>query len=182
MKMPFSKTIKQNLDLLKLRRGLRKEHWLFSEGRLKLILSEWKEWEKYYLPVDVKGKVVLDVGAGEGETAYFFLRHGAERVVCVEPDKVAYDYLLVNARVHPEMTVLTHPFENRQLEVFTHALLKMDIEGYEESLLEVTPPSPAVIEVHGLQLRDKFKRKGYIIKYNTYRNNKEICYAYWRCG
>jgi ubiquinone/menaquinone biosynthesis C-methylase UbiE len=37
-----------------------------------LMLKEWDIWEKCYLPpFTLKGKTVLDVGVGYGETALF---------------------------------------------------------------------------------------------------------------
>jgi len=61
--------------------------------------------------------------------------------------------------------------------------MKMDVEGYEEALLDVELTRPAVIEVHGLQLRDKFQQKGYRIAYNeiTAKKYECICFAYWMC-
>src|SRR5437867_10380800 len=37
-------------------------------------------WHKWYLPPDgVEGKIVVDMGAGCGETAQFYLLHGAKQ-------------------------------------------------------------------------------------------------------
>jgi len=41
--------------------------------------------KKEYPPIDVKGKVVADVGANIGDTAIYFALLGAERVVAFEP-------------------------------------------------------------------------------------------------
>jgi hypothetical protein len=43
-----------------------------------IIYSELDQFEKYYLPpFPLKNKKVLDLGACCGETAYFYLQHGA---------------------------------------------------------------------------------------------------------
>jgi hypothetical protein len=74
VRIPFSRTIKNFIKIPLLKKELVKESWSFSSYRLKMILNETVEWEKYYLPIDIKGKIVLDVGAGEGETARFFFK------------------------------------------------------------------------------------------------------------
>jgi len=52
-----------------------------------------------YLPRhSIEGKVVLDVGAGCGETAALFLAAGARSVVCVEPNREAFFLLLENIK------------------------------------------------------------------------------------
>lgn len=69
-----------------------------------MFLSEYTKWKKWYLPPDhrkgIKGQVVLDVGAGCGETAYFFLKNGASKVISIEPDKKAFEILSENSRVN----------------------------------------------------------------------------------
>ncbi len=62
--------------------------------------------------------------------------------------------------------------------------MQMDIEGYEEALLGVELSVPAVIEVHGLQLRDKFLKKGYRISYSNFDVERGFAccsYAFWKC-
>jgi hypothetical protein len=48
-----------------------------------VLERELDDWHRNYLPI---GRVVLDIGAGNGETAQFYLNHGAEHVICIEPD------------------------------------------------------------------------------------------------
>ena len=83
--------------------------WVFSKGRKEMFIGEYKEWEKWYLPIDVKGLIILDVGAGEGESARFFLEHGAKKVICIEMDDVCFKRLELNARGKPKsFTSLTY--------------------------------------------------------------------------
>lgn len=185
MRIPYLRTTKQFIGILRVKRKLRKEKWDFTEQCWNMLFIQWQDWEQNYLPIDVKGKTILDIGAGEGETAYFYLQNNAKNVVCIEPKPDAFSMLIKNTLNHQQqIEALNEPFKKTHLKI-PHDLMKMDIEGYEEKLLTTTPPKPSIIEVHGLQLRDKFARKGYIIKYpnnqpaNQYQSG-DLCYAYWK--
>ena len=186
MHIPFSGTIK-SIVINHVAENYYREYtkgWTFSKYRKDTIQSETNDWFKYYLPVDLKGKVVLDVGAGEGESALFFLRHGASHVYCIECCDYAFQNLKLNARNCARITPIHKLFDLQDLERKVD-FLKMDIEGYEEVLLSADIKIPAVVEVHGLQLRDKFKSAGWQIKSPTFVNTVGYgsapgctCYAY----
>jgi hypothetical protein len=179
---PFQRTVKKKIRNHNVKSDLAKTGWKFSPSRLKMIQEEEAIWQQYYLPVDVSNKTVLDIGAGEGETAWFYLKHGAKKVVCVEPEKEAYNRLLGNAVGKP-MEAINRIFRLDDLNL-KYDFLKVDIEGYEEALLNVELKKPAIIEVHGLQLRDRFKLKNYRILYPTVADANGmgcICFAYWQC-
>lgn len=87
-----------------------------------MLESELDIWHKTYLPC---GETVLDVGAGCGETAQFYLNHGAKRVIAVEGDPVACGYLRDN-----------FGRDNRVIIVGAHLdHIKIDIEGGEKDML-----------------------------------------------
>lgn len=186
IRFPFSRTITHWLQqrtygkLLTVNGG----EWQFSPKRLALLMRELSVYRMFYLPIPVRGKVVLDVGAGEGETALFYLANGAKHVVCVEANMESCKILRLNSVGKP-VTVVCGPFKTEMLKEFKHDFLKMDIEGYEECLLEADLPAPAMVEVHGLQLRDKFMEKGYT--FNRKHGDQEkykigsISYGYWSC-
>ena len=147
MRFPLSRTVKNYL----MRLGYKSNGWDFSSERRDMFLYEHDEWLKYYLPISMKGLTVLDVGAGEGETARFYLEHGAKKVLCVEPDKNCFMRLKENAVGRP-LVCFNKRFSIDDLNLLFD-FMKMDIEGYEEALLDVPIKKPCVIEVHGLQLR-----------------------------
>jgi hypothetical protein len=92
-------------------------------------------------------------------------------------------YLKRNAASHP-IVPLNKFFEMSDLLTQSFDFLKMDIEGYEESLLQTNLSCPAVVEVHGLQLKDKFQKTGWRIKYRNPRDAQGyscLTYAYWKC-
>jgi predicted RNA methylase len=141
-----------------------------------MIFAELDDWNKYYLPISLDGLTILDVGAGEGETAWFFLQHGAKKVICIEPDDKAFPLLLQNSEHNPlELLHKRFDLEDLQLE---YDFMKMDIEGYEEKLLDTDVTKPCVIEIHGLQLKERFRDKGYHIVKMNHPENQCLSVAY----
>lgn len=91
-----------------------------------MLERELSMWHLYYLPrKPLVGKTVLDLGAGCGETAKFFLNHGASRVVCVEPESKCLEYLQKNFGKDPRVLIVS--------EFIDH--IKIDIEGAEEGMI-----------------------------------------------
>ena len=87
-----------------------------------LVRKELEMWHHHYLPC---GKTVLDVGAGCGETAFFYLKHGAERVVAIEGDPQALNILYHNFEKDPRVTIVPAMLDH----------IKVDVEGAEEGML-----------------------------------------------
>lgn len=106
-------------------------------------------WAKFYLPLSVKGMTILDVGAGCGETAAFYLSHGAKGVVAIEPNPFAFTLLQVNAKkLGGRIKPIFDFFKISQLSI-KHDFLKMDAEGAENELLKYNGElGPCVIEAH----------------------------------
>jgi SAM-dependent methyltransferase len=91
-----------------------------------ILERELSMWHLYYLPSkSLVGKTVLDLGAGCGETAQFFLNHGASRVVCVEPNSTWLEYLQKNFGNDPRVEIVSDFIDH----------IKMDIEGGEEGMI-----------------------------------------------
>jgi predicted RNA methylase len=127
-----------------------------------MTFREWTIWEKNYLPsFPLKGKTVIDVGAGAGETAYFFLAHGASHVICVEPNPIALRFLRENTeRNHWPTRIIPRRFDLSMLNSFKFDFAKMDAEGAEIQLLQLTRyPHPMSVEVHSLAVAEKLARK-----------------------
>jgi SAM-dependent methyltransferase len=184
IRFPFSRTINDWAAIRKNRKALEVSGWHFSALRENMILRESPEWHEFYLPICIKDLTILDVGAGEGETARFFLDNGAKKVICIESCHEAFKYLRENSVTHHQIVPINKFFELSDLSDHSFDFLKMDIEGYEESLLQTKLSCPAVIEVHGLQLRDKFKKAGWRFRYRSFgtaRGYGCVSYAYWKC-
>jgi SAM-dependent methyltransferase len=120
------------------------------ERHYRYTIDEASVWERFYAPIPLKDKTVLDVGAGCGETAAFFFSKGASKVVAVEPNPQAVKLLEANARGNSwKLDTIFDSFKLEHLSI-PHDFLKVDCEGGETNLLEYTGPSlgPCVIEVH----------------------------------
>lgn len=182
MILPFTRMLHNYVVGRQVAASLKMVGWCFSSFRAAMIPAELSNWQIFYQPINLEGKTVLDVGAGEGETAKFFLERGAARVVCVEPDVESYRNLLKNSLRFKGIVAVNDRFRVGMIWQFKPDFVKVDIEGYEECLLGVRLPCPAVVEVHGLQLRDRFQAAGYKIKYSDEYSRRGFgcfCYAYW---
>jgi len=57
--------------------------------------------------LDVKEKVVVDIGANIGDSAIHFVNSGAKRVIAIEPDPFTYDLLRKNVRINGMDSIVT---------------------------------------------------------------------------
>jgi SAM-dependent methyltransferase len=114
-----------------------------------LVEAEYRMWERLYAPISLRGKVVLDVGAGCGETAIFYLSQGAKSVIAVEPDRLAYECLARNCSRYNLPVVLIDSEFNLKLLELEYDFMKLDAEGAEVGLLSYKGRlKPSVIEIH----------------------------------
>ncbi len=105
-------------------------HLKLSPYCRRYLETELAQWHKWYLPSkSIVGKTVLDLGAGSGETAFFYLSHGAKHVIAVEPPGEALQMLRKNFGGDPRVTIVESSVD----------LIKSDIEGSEQD---------AVFEIH----------------------------------
>jgi SAM-dependent methyltransferase len=160
------------------------EEYTIFQGKnitLKILNSypfpgEWDIWEKYYIPpFSLKGKTVLDVGAGCGETVFLFFLHGAKKVIAIEPNVKAVKYLKENAKKNNwNVKIISEKFSLKHLNL-DYDFMKMDGEGCEKLLLKLPKiEKPSVIDVHGKKLFKKFIERGWIKLYS--KNNTYLCY------
>jgi predicted RNA methylase len=106
-----------------------------------------QEWHEVYTPPEGFSGTVLDLGAGCGETANFYLLHGARRVICLEPNQSALEHLYRNFGRDPRVVIVPERFD----------LCKMDVEGAEKNLVVEChfPPRVQVIKAHRFAPADK---------------------------
>ncbi len=146
-------------------------YWLHDGGEtlrltrqhLSIIAHEWNEWKRIYmLPAfSLPGKTVLDVGCGCGETAHFYYRQGARKVVGIEPNQVAAECFRENGKHNNwNSRLLERKFRLEDLRI-RHDFMKMDGEGCEKLLLKnsVEDIGPCVIEAHSISIARRLVRK-----------------------
>jgi ribosomal protein L11 methylase PrmA len=128
--------------------------------RYNMTINEMGLWERIYAPISLKGKIVLDVGAGMGESAAFYFSKGAEKIVAIEPNPQDLKLLRINATRNAWNVDSIHDvFRLDQLSI-PHDFAKIDCEGGEEILLEYNGRlGPCVIESHTRDLTRKLSEK-----------------------
>lgn len=98
---------------------------------------------------------VLDVGAGCGETAHFFLKLGASRVIAIESDPKYAQILQKNAQVNAwNVETICEPFSLAHLR-FRFDFMKMDIDRGESRLLGLDSLPQTVVETHDPNLAQR---------------------------
>lgn len=126
------------------------------------FIREWQFWEESYLPhFSLKGRTILDVGAGCGETAFFYLLHGVNKVVAIEPSIKAVECLRENVEVNKwNVEIIPEEFKLEHLKI-PHDFLKMDIDGAETILFNTQIDEPCVVEAHNDPTKQEFEKKGF---------------------
>jgi len=140
---------------------------VLNEARMTSVICEWSQWQNYYLPqFNLRGKTVLDIGAGCGETAYFYFQNGAANVIAIEMDPSEVELLKRNAELNGWnsngriIKIIPRAFELDDIRREKFDFVKIDIEGGEAELLKLNRIDfPLIMEVHGEELRDRLTKK-----------------------
>jgi SAM-dependent methyltransferase len=118
---------------------------------------------------DLTNKTVLDVGAGCGETAFYFLRYaGAKHVICIENHPGRIEALRFNKDACAlDITVVGEDFKVQHLDMFDYDFIKMNIEGFEELLYDEIDGykklKPCWLQAHNWYAVSKMQKLGFRI-------------------
>jgi len=121
------------------------------------ITPPYSENYEHHWPINVKGRIILDLGADYGSTAEYFLRKGAARVICVEGNPSYYRRLQENLKYLPNCIAiykyLRSPGDFVEVLANYADVVKVDVEGAEKYLLGVERPfllqhEQWIIELH----------------------------------
>lgn len=129
-------------------------------GYVKLNYPE--DYEIHWGGIDYEGKVVLDLGADDGNTAEFFYNEGAEKVIAVEGSEPVFNNLMAWAKTKEyvlpcDMWIDSPAKIEYLLKLFKPDIVKVDIEGAETNfegvrynILRLVPIY--IIECHSLEI------------------------------
>jgi hypothetical protein len=136
----------------------------------------------YTPPFNLAGKTVLDIGATDGETAYWFMhKHNAKKVICIECDEKRLVHLRKNKAVLGNIEVIAERFKLEHLRNLEYDFIKCDVEGYEMVLIDFINQGnilkPCVLEAHSSWIKDQFLNKGFKVTKARYDEiaGVEIC-------
>jgi len=141
------------------------------------MIYEFVEWHKdYKFPSSLKGKIILDIGSGCGESIFFFALKGCRDFIAVEPNPQCADLIRKNAeRNSLNVKIFNDIFRKNHLNQ-NFDFIKCDCEGGESILLEEEISKPIALEVHGEVLIKKFQEKHFkIISKPRESSNVPIC-------
>jgi hypothetical protein len=147
-------------------------------GKL-VVLNELKTGT-YTPPFSIENKTVLDIGASNGETAWFFLmKLKAKRVICVECDEQRLAYMQRNKRVlNLNIDIIAEPFKIEHL-ADEYDFIKCDVEGYEMILINYMNQGnklkPCVVEAHTSWIMNQFKQKDFKVQEVLADNSAGVC-------
>lgn len=116
----------------------------------------------YLPPGGVQGKTVLDIGAGCGETAWWYFKNGASKVIAIEPDMQRARMIVKNRAILDwNLTLHYRKFRLEDLDI-KRDFTKVNIEGYEALLLQRPDRlGPMVVDIHNWYLVERFKEIGF---------------------
>ena len=137
--------------------------------------------------LDVKGKIVLDIGADVGSTADYFLRNGAKEVIAVEGNRELYAQLEENSKIvsgiKPVYKLLCcyGGFEEL-IEKYKPDIVKIDCEGMELHLINVNNDilrtvKEYMVEVHSPILWGPLFVKFIMLRYAIIPHLENVFYA-----
>jgi len=133
--------------------------------------------------VSYKNKVVLDLGADYGSTAYYFLKRGAKKVIAVEGDESLALKLVHNYGRDPRVKCIykwiSSPKDIEQLIRLQPDMVKVDIEGAEVHIAKVCPElllsvKEWVIEVHEKEVYEELLKLFLSLKFKVFPIDYDI--------
>jgi len=148
-----------------------------------------ESYDKHWNFTSFENKVILDLGADYGSTAYYFLRKGASKVIAVEGNPQLASKLKFNSQKFKKIVPIENFIDSSEkienlISDYHPDLVKVDIEGYEKLLtnIDVAKVKEWLIEAHSkelyLALVKFYLKHGFSIRSFPYINNLMVIHAY----
>lgn len=155
---------------------------------LKEILPLYNEnYNECWGHISYKNKVVLDLGADYGSTAYYFLKHGAKNVIAVEGDRDLALKLFRNYDKDPRVICIEKWISDHKdienLISFKPDVVKVDIEGSEIHINQASPKILSsvkewLIEIHTKEVYEQLSKLFKNMKYKVFDIDYNIVGVY----
>ena len=121
---------------------------------LDVLATELSIWKQFYLPPS-PNQIIIDVGAGCGESAWLYYRYAhPKQVISIEPDKDRFKLLEINSKSnrwpnHILINDILRPehFTTDYLGLGKCTFAKIDIEGAEKDFIDYPFPN-MIMETH----------------------------------
>ncbi len=190
----LSKPVRMLFSLSK-QKELEKQFTTDESGRIKVpykgadlifdkTSSKYELFEQFiaeqYKRLDVKGKTVVDIGAGTGDTAIYFMLNGAAKVYAFEPLKARFDAAVENIEANGIKNVKLIDSAVSSLDEIEkivgaegNVVLKIDCEGCEHDIFRSLKPDviakfeQVMLEFHDgyLDLKKALEGNGFVVEY-----------------
>jgi precorrin-6B methylase 2 len=148
-----------------------------------------EDYDRHWNFTSFENKVILDLGADYGSTAYYFLRKGASKVIAVDGDPQLASMLKFNSQKFKKIVPIQIFIDSSEkieklISDYHPDLVKVDIEGYEKLLtnIDVTKVNEWLIEAHSkelyLTLVKFYLKHDFSIRSFPYINNLMVIHAH----
>ncbi|MCS7097351.1 MAG: hypothetical protein NZ926_02705 [Candidatus Methanomethylicia archaeon] len=149
-----------------------------------------EDYDMHWNFTSFKDKIILDLGADYGSTAYYFLRKKAKKIIAVEGDPQLASKLRLHFQNDKDKVIPIEDFIDSPKKIekliseYNPNLVKVDIEGSEKYLLEVDNVEQVdewLIEAHSEEIYQALYR--FLVEHNfyvrsfRYLGNVKIIYA-----
>ncbi len=133
--------------------------------------------EEQYKKLDVKGKTVIDIGAGTGDTAIYFMLNGAKKVYAFEPLQGRYNAAMENVSANKiEGIELIQKAAGSLDDIVAgkeDLVLKVDCEGCEHGIFAASKPDSikgfgqVMLEFHDgyIDVKKVLEQNGFAVEY-----------------
>ncbi|MBX5326733.1 MAG: hypothetical protein ACQXXH_06170 [Candidatus Bathyarchaeia archaeon] len=148
-----------------------------------------EDYEGHWNFTSFENKIILDLGADYGSTAFYFLRKGVNKVIAVEGDTRLASKLKLYFQNNEKVVALEEFVDSSKkietlISKYCPNLIKVDIEGAEKYILGITNAERVnewLIEAHSNEIHKALATflvgHGFNVKSFAHANNFKILHA-----
>jgi FkbM family methyltransferase len=152
----------------------------------KIILNKWKDsvsvkeifFEKEYETLEVKNKIVLDIGANVGDSSILFSRLGAKKVIALEPQIEFFNMCKKNIELNnleQKIEILNAGLDDKQGHFFIDIKKDSKHFAFESATQGIKIPKMTLDEITPDEKNLVLKLDCELCEYNVILNSTEEC-------